>query len=527
MKTEEQKTNRKAERSAAEDRGGDRKKDVNTEKKQREGWKKGVNPEKKQREGWKKGVNPEKKQREGWKKGVNTEKKQREGRNRDRVTAAQALRQGDMLTKLSAIVMGAGLFFRGQRIKGLLVLACEVSFIGYIIGAGWQSLKMLPSLGVRESQKVWDEALQVFRFIPGDNSAHILLMGVVTCFAVAAIVLLWIMQLCHSYVLQEKKRNGEHIPSFIEDIRDLLDQHLHLTLMTLPVLGILVFNIVPLVYMISMAFTTYSRENDQLHLFKWNGLRQFVRVLNMKGNIGRQFWQVLLWTLIWAVLATFLNYILGMLLALLINRKGTRWKAFWRFCFVLSIAVPQFVTLMIMNIMLQPNGAVNVLLMNLGWTTQPLPFWTNAMWARVTIVIINLWVGVPYTMLQVTGILRNIPQELYEAASIDGAGPVQTFFKITLPYMLFVTAPALITSFVGNINNFNIIYLLSGGGPTYVGDTAGQTDLLVTWLYKLTITQRYYNIGAVIGILTFVILTVFTLLVYRNTNAYKDEEAFM
>ncbi|MBR3349775.1 MAG: ABC transporter permease subunit, partial [Solobacterium sp.] len=235
------------------------------------------------------------------------------------------------------------------------------------------------------------------------------------------------------------------------------------------------------------------------------------------------------WTVTWAIFATFLNYILGMILAMVINRKDTKWKGFWRFCFVLTIAVPQFVTLMIMNIMLQPNGAVNVLLRNLGWIapSASLPFWTNVTWARITIIVINLWVGIPYTMLQVTGILQNIPNELYEAARMDGAGPVTIFFKITLPYMLFVTTPYLITSFVGNINNFNVIYLLSGGGPTYVGDTAGQTDLLVTWLYKLTIDQQYYNLGAVIGIITFVVLTVITLVTYRNSASYKNEEAFM
>jgi arabinogalactan oligomer/maltooligosaccharide transport system permease protein len=310
-------------------------------------------------------------------------------------------------------------------------------------------------------------------------------------------------------------------------VKNLFDSNLHITLMTLPCVGILIFNIVPLVYMITMAFTTYSKEGEHLVLFDWDGLHQFQRVLNMNGNIGRQFWHVLAWTVVWAIFATFLNYILGMMLAMVINRKDTKWKGFWRFCFVLSIAVPQFVSLMIMNIMLQPSGAVNVLLRNLGLISEPIPFWTNAMVARITIIVINLWVGIPYTMIQVTGILQNIPEDLYEAAKMDGAGPATIFFKITLPYMLFVTMPYLIASFVGNINNFNVIYLLSGGGPTYVGDTAGQTDLLVTWLYKLTIDQQYYNLGAVIGIMTFVILTVITLTTYRNSSSYKNEEAFM
>ncbi|MED9933481.1 MAG: sugar ABC transporter permease, partial [Catenibacillus sp.] len=147
-------------------------------------------------------------------------------------------------------------------------------------------------------------------------------------------------------------------------------------------------------------------------------------------------------------------------------------------------------------------------------------------WARVTVIVINLWVGIPFTMLQVTGILQNIPAELYEAARVDGANAFVTFFKITLPYMLFVTAPYLITQFTGNINNFNVIYLLSGGAPVPVGQTAGKTDLLVTWLYKLTIDNQYYNLGAVIGILTFVVLAIVSILTYRRTAAYKNEEAF-
>lgn len=216
-----------------------------------------------------------------------------------------------------------------------------------------------------------------------------------------------------------------------------------------------------------------------------------------------------------------------MILAIVINRKDTKAKGFWRFCFVISIAVPQFVSLLIMRTMLQPTGIVNTLLLKYGLINKALPFFTSATWARVTVIVINLWVGIPYTLLQVTGILQNIPAELYEAAKIDGANAVQTFFKITLPYMLFVMTPYLITQFTGNINNFNVIFLLSGGNPTGVGDTAGKTDLLVTWLYKLTVDKSYYNLGAVIGIMTFIVLAIVALVTYRNTTSYKDEEGFM
>ena len=444
-----------------------------------------------------------------------------------RISTAGAIKNGDLLTRLSMIVMGLGIAARGQLVKGLLILILEIAFIVYMAGTGIHRLAMLPSLGTVEQGEVWNEAKQVYEYTAGDNSQLILLEGVITCFVIAGIVALWVLQLKHAYRLQLKKENGEHIPTLKDDVKSLFNNNLHITLMSLPCLGILIFNIVPLVYMISMAFTTYSKEDEHLMLFDWDGLHQFSRVLSLNGNIGKQFWHVLGWTIVWAIFATFLNYILGMVLAMIINRKDTKWKGFWRFCFVLSIAVPQFVTLMIMNIMLQPSGAVNVLLTNLGLITSPLPFWTNATWAKITIIVINLWIGIPYTMLQVTGILQNIPAELYEAARMDGAGPVKIFFSITLPYMLFVTTPYLITSFVGNINNFNVIYLLSGGGPTFVGDTAGQTDLLVTWLYKLTVDQQYYNLGAVIGIMTFVILTIVTLITYRNSGSYKNEEAFM
>jgi arabinogalactan oligomer/maltooligosaccharide transport system permease protein len=264
-------------------------------------------------------------------------------------------------------------------------------------------------------------------------------------------------------------------------------------------------------------------------LFDWVGLDNFKALFDSSSILGSTFWSVLVWTLVWAFFATFTNYIFGMILAIMINRKDTKAKGFWRFCFVLSCAVPMFVSLLIMRTMLQPEGAVNVLLRNLGWIAQDasLPFFTDPTWARVTVIVVNIWVGVPYTLLQLTGVLQNIPADLYEAARVDGANSIQIFFKITLPYMLYVTTPYLIATFTGNVNNFNIIYLLSGGDPiTDLSSTAGSTDLLVTWLYKLTVDKQYYNIGAVIGILTFIILAVGALFTYRRSKSYKEEGGF-
>ena len=160
---------------------------------------------------------------------------------------------------------------------------------------------------------------------------------------------------------------------------------------------------------------------------------------------------------------------------------------------------------------------------------EPIRFLMDPTIAKVTVVVVNLWVGVPFTVLSCTGILLNIPEDLYEAARIDGANPYRMFVNITLPYMMFVMTPSLITTFVGNINNFNIIYLLTGGGPNLdpaMITSAGQTDLLITWLYDLTVNEQSYDMASVIGILIFIICAVFSLIFYSRSKSLKNEEDF-
>lgn len=437
-----------------------------------------------------------------------------------------AVKKGDIATKLSFIICGAGNIIYRQFIKGLLFLGIEALYIYYMVKKGIQDISMLPSLGWLEQEEIWNEAKGIYEYTVGHNSVLILLWGVVSLFLTFLFILFWIGNVKSAYKAQCLTKEGKHVNSFWEDIKDLFNGNLQNLMMAIPLTGIIAFTVLPLIFMISMAFTNYSKVDNHLVLFDWVGLENFKKVLSFNDSVGKQFWSVLGWTLIWAVFATGLNYILGMILAIVINRKGTRGKGFWRFCFILSIAVPQFVSLLIVRTMFSQEGAINVLLKNWGLIDSSLPFWTDATWARVMVIIINLWVGIPYTMMNATGILQNIPQELYESAKVDGANAVVTFFKITLPYMMFVMTPYLITQFTGNVNNFNVIFLLSGGAPTPVGNSAGKTDLLVTWLYKLTVDQQYFNLGAVIGIMTFIVLAVVALVTYRNTASYKDEEGF-
>ena len=439
-----------------------------------------------------------------------------------------ALKNGGIVAWASCLVMGLGNFAAGQFIKGLMFLAIEIAFIYYMATSGMHWLSLLPSLGDTPTQEVWSDDLGVYVYVQGDNSQQILLYAVATLALIVAFGVIWASSVRSGYMgLWAKKNNGK-APSMKVDIKALFDENVHKLLMTPPFVMMAVFTMVPLVYMMLMAFTNYSMVGDHLILFDWVGFDNFAAIFDSGSTIGKQFWDVLVWTLIWAFFATFLNFFLGTFMAMIIQRPSTKFKGMWRGILSLTIAVPQFVSLMIIRNMFKDNGAVNTLLQNLGilGQGQVFPWMTDATWARVLLIVVNLWVGIPYTVMQVTGILQNIPAEQYEAARIDGANAAQQFRYVTLPYMIFVLTPYIITQFTGNINNFNIIYLLTGGGPTFVGDSAGQTDLLVTWLYKLSIDKQQYNLGAVIGIFTFVVLAVVALVTYRSSGSYKDEEGF-
>ncbi len=439
-----------------------------------------------------------------------------------------ALKKGGPVVLASCLIMGLGNFAAGQFIKGLIFLAIEAAFIYYMATSGINWLSLLPSLGDTPTQEVWSDDLGVYVYVQGDNSQQILLYAVATLAIVIAFAVAWSASVRSGYLGLSVKRAGGKAPSLKTDIVALFDENVHKLLMAPPFVMIAVFTMIPLVYMMLMAFTNYSMVGDHLILFDWVGFSNFTAIFDSGSTIGKQFWDVLAWTLVWAFFATFLNFFLGTFMAMIIQRPSTRFKGLWRGILSLTIAVPQFVSLMIIRNMFKDNGAVNTVLQNMGILGQGeiYPWMTDATWARVLLIVVNLWVGIPYTVMQVTGILQNIPAEQYEAARIDGANTAQQFRYVTLPYMIFVLTPYIITQFTGNINNFNIIYLLTGGGPTYVGDSAGQTDLLVTWLYKLSIDKQQYNLGAVIGIFTFVVLAVVALVTYRNSGSYKDEEGF-
>ncbi len=474
---------------------------------------------------------------------------EREARNKGEnffTDVGSAIREGSAFTRLSFLIWGAGYARLGQYLKGVVVTVVEALLILATVLIGRASLPKFGTLGTVKMEMVFDFATMKNVVNDYDNSFSILLLGVVTIVLIAALILLALFNLKSAHALQKDAAAGRHINTFREDVRSYINEKFHVTLLALPTLGVLVFTVVPLIIMIAVAFTNY----DQTHmppseLFTWVGLDNFKSLFSNSLSItfGYSFGKVLSWTLIWAFFATFTTYFGGILLAKFLNNKMTKFPKFWRSLFVVTIAVPQFVTLLLVRNFFSDTGIMNTMMANAGVTDflkniglvqsglSYIPFLTNPRWAKVMIILINIWVGVPYQMLIATGVLMNIPSEMTEAADIDGANSWQRFWHIIMPYMLAVTGPNLVTDFVKNINNFNVIYLLTQdvfftNDQMLANSNAKEVDLLVTWLFRLT--QEYYNykMAAVIGIFVFIICAVFTIVCFSFLNRGNKEATF-
>lgn len=454
--------------------------------------------------------------------------------------------KGDIWVKLSAIVMGVGYFARKQIINGIIMLLVEAVFVVMCIGYAAPNLAKFGTLGTVQFEQVFDPLTMTSTVNDYDNSFMILLNSIIALFMILVFVIFWIANMKAVYRLQLKKENGQHINTFREDVRAMFNEKFHITLLTLPTIGIILMNILPILVLVAVAFTNYDQQHMPPNsLFTWVGWSNFKNLFanSITVTFGYSFKKVLVWTLEWAVLATFTTYIGGILLAKFINDKKTKMPKMWRTLFIIAIAVPQFVTLLLVRSFFADNGIFNTFCTNIGLTDflksvglvssnlTYIPFLTNPNWAKVMIVIINIWVGVPYQMLIATGVLMNIPEDQIESAKIDGANPFQIFVKITMPYMLFVTGPSLITDFVKNINNFNVIYLLTQdvyvtSDQLLANSNAKEIDLLVTWLFRLTNEYYNYKMASVIGVIVFIICAAFTLITFTRTIKGDKEEEF-
>ena len=457
-----------------------------------------------------------------------------------------AVAKGDIWVKLSMLIMGAGYIARKQIINGLIMIALEAVFIITCVFYAAPNLAKFGTLGTVQFEQVFDPLTLTSKVNDYDNSFLILLNSIIALFIIVSFIFVYIGNIKAVYRLQKQKEAGKHINSFWEDIKALFNEKFHITLLTLPALGIILMNIIPILVLIAIAFTNYDQQHmPPSALFTWVGWKNFKQLFTNSTTLtfGYSFGKILIWTLEWAVLSTLTTFIGGILMAQFINSKKTKLPKLWRTLFMVAIAVPQFVTLLLVRNFFADSGIVNTICSNIGLTDflksvglvnanlTYIPFLTNPTWAKVMIVLINIWVGVPYQMLIATGVLMNIPVDQLESARIDGANSFQIFWKITMPYVLFITGPSLITDFVRNINNFNVIYLLTQdvyvtSDQLLANSNAKEVDLLVTWLFRLTNEYYNYKIASVIGIIIFIICAGFTLVTFTQTIKGSREEDF-
>ncbi len=454
-------------------------------------------------------------------------------------------RNGNIAVKISFFIFGFGNIYYGQTLRGILFLIFEAVFFIYLFlpggGIHWLSkcnfFKTGATVGTVQGGYQYSELYDTEIWVSGDDSVKVLLYGLLTLIFIFAFIYTWRLQIKQCRICMNITASGKKVKSGRDDLRSLLDDQFHKTLLALPLFGILAFTVLPIIYMVLIAFTSYDAAHDGYsNLFSWVGLEHFNELLNFgNGGLGLAFGEILSWTLMWAFFATFTNYFIGMFVAIMINKKGIKFKKLWRTVLVMTIAIPQFVSLLYVAKLFDSSGIIAKAAQNLFELPQTWSPWNDPVWSKILLIVLNIWVGIPYIMLMATGILMNIPQDLYESSRIDGASPRQQYSKITLPYMMFVMGPYLLTSFVGNLNNFNVIYLLTQNNQlinTEIGTAGGvsvtYTDLLITWLYKMTLNsaETKYYLASLIGILVFAVVAVLSLIVYNIIPSTKNEEDY-
>lgn len=419
--------------------------------------------------------------------------------------------------KASMIVMGTGQLMYHQWVKGFLYLAVLIAAILYFILTGVSDMIGFFTLGTVEADP--------WLGTQGDDSVIMLWRGLFSFMVMIAVVLGYRSNVKDIVECDKKVHMGKELPAFGKAVSIFLDRKFYIVALALPVAGVLVFQVIPIVFMILIAFTNYGGDIVPPKLVDWIGIGNFTKILAL-SDIKNTFFKILGWNLIWAFASTFLNYFGGLGLALLLNKECVKGKKFWRAFPILAYAVPGFITLLAFKFMFSYGGPINYYITSAGGSAVGFLDIDAGIKAKLIGLFVNAWISIPTSMLLATGILSNMNTDLYEAASIDGATKWKQFIKITLPFVIFSTTPVLITSFIGNFNNFGVFYFLRGGLYMDGYFLASDTDLLINWLYNLSIDNNYYGIGAAVSLIIFIITSVISLTVYVRSSAYRKEDTF-
>lgn len=408
-----------------------------------------------------------------------------------------------------SIIPGLGQFYNRQYLKGSIFLVLAVSFLI----AFWDFIDI----------GIWG-IVTLGEKLPRDNSIFLMVYGIISIFLLILAAIIMIINLRDAYKNGERRDLGQPLNSVRQQYRNLIDYGFPYLMLSPGFLLLLFVVILPIVFMLLLAFTNYDLyHNWPAQLTDWVGLENFKKLFTM--SVWRDtFLSVFSWTIIWTLVATTLQISLGVFLAVLVNQKDLKGKGIIRTLLILPWAVPAFVTILIFSGMFNESfGAINTVILD-ALSISPIPWMTDPLWTRIALILIQTWLGFPFIFVMVTGVLQAIPNELYEAAKIDGASAFQQFKEITLPLILYSIAPILITQYTFNFNNFNVIFLFNGGGPAVEGQNAGGTDILISWIYNLTMTSQQYGMAAAITMIMSAVVIAIAIWQFRRTRSYQEED---
>ena len=422
-----------------------------------------------------------------------------------------------MQTALLSIIPGGGQFKNGQKFKAGLFFAAFLIFLVEMLLFGGQALYNFVTLGSVPME---------------DNSLFLLIEGTLQVIVTVIFIIFWVLNIKDAYQVRQSIEKGFPVAVTRKEFFKKLYEDGFAYLLTIPAYLVMIVAIIfPVMVTLFMAFTNYDfRHIPPANLIDWIGFSNFTNIFTL-SSYRDTFVKVFSWTVIWTVLATTLQITLGILTAVVANQKFVKFRRVFGVIFLLPWAVPAFITIMSFSNMFNDTaGAINTQVIpllnnlpfvdigNIAWKTDP--FWT-----KTAIILIQGWLGFPYIYVMVSGILQSISEDLYEAAKMDGANALQRFRNITLPAIFLVAAPTFVTQYTGNFNNFSMIYLFNEGGPGSLGGNAGSTDILISWIYKLTTggSPQYSIASALTLIISFVVISI-SLLVFKKTNAFNMED---
>lgn len=412
------------------------------------------------------------------------------------------------------LIPGLGQFLNGQKVKALFfflgALFSYLIAIPYALGFG-----NYQGNGVRGLISLAEGGLKL------DRSIMFMIEGVLALVFLFFAFLIFLFAFKDAQRVEKREIMGIRPNTWFES-KKVLSTDGFPFLITSPALIVIIFIVlVPIFTTILISFTNMDPQHQ--NKFTWIGLTNYLTIAKGQGIAGQAFWHIFGWTLIWTLGASTLAIALGFVFALMVNNQRVKGKKVFRTIYLLPWAIPAFITIMFFSIMMSKNGVIADMLSSI--VGQGIDIKNNPTQTRLALILLQGWLGHSYIFLLTTGVLQGIPDDLYEAASIDGATGIQQTIRITIPLVLFQIAPMLINQYTFNFNNFSIIYLFNQGGPfnpSVYGNLAGSSDILISYIYKLTMENQYQAIGAAITVFISIILIIISLIGYRNTQAFKE-----